>query len=125
MARILIVDDDLLCRNIMTRALQQRGHDTRAVSDGPSAREMLRESRFDALICDMVLPGESGLQVVKDARGSHPDLKVIAVSGGKSDGKALPFDVLNTVQMFGTDAVVRKPFSVPSFVDSVERALKH
>lgn len=124
MARILIVDDNLLCRNIMTRALQQRGHDTRAVADGPTAREMLREARFDAMICDMVLPGESGLQVVKDARGAHPDLKVIAVSGGKSDGKVLPFDVLNTVQMFGTDAIVRKPFSVPSFVDSVERALK-
>lgn len=125
MARILIVDDDLLCRNIMTRALLQRGHDIKAVPDGPTAREMLREVRFDAMICDMVLPGESGLQVVKDARGTHPDLKVIAISGGKSDGKSLPFDVLNMAQMIGTDAVVRKPFSVPSFVDSVERALKH
>lgn len=125
MARILIVDDDLLCRNIMTRALLQRGHDVRAVPDGPTAQEVMREARFDALICDMVLPGESGLQVVKDVRGSHPDMKVIAVSGGKSDGKSLPFDVLNTAQMIGTDAIVRKPFSVTTFVDSVERALKH
>lgn len=125
MARILIVDDDLLCRNIMTRALLQRGHDVRAVPDGSTAQAVMREARFDALICDMVLPGESGLQVLKDVRGSHPDMKVIAVSGGKSDGKSLPFDVLNTAQTIGTDAIVRKPFSVTAFVDSVERTLKN
>ena len=88
---------------VQRRKLDEAGASSRRGSrvDEPAAYHaagvlyLAPEARFDALICDMVLPGESGLQVLKDVRGSHPDMKVIAVSGGKSDGKSLPFDVLN------------------------------
>jgi DNA-binding response OmpR family regulator len=123
MARILVLDDDKLFGALMRRALEQRGHDVVVAETAAAARELIASSEFDALVCDIILPDDSGLHVLRNVRESHPALATIAISGGKSGGKSVPLDVLNLAQTIGVDAIVKKPIELTNFVTTVEGAL--
>lgn len=123
MPHVLVCDDDKLFAALMRRALQQRGHDVTIAEDANSARDALATGAFDAFVCDIVLPDENGLHVLRDARKAHPAMTLIAVSGGKSEGRSVHVDVLHLAETLGADAVVKKPFELSSFVATVESAL--
>jgi len=123
MARILVVDDDPLFLTIMSRALENARHEVTAVNDGANAIELFGEAPFDALVCDLVLPAPTGLKVIREARHRAPDVAIIAVSGGKSDGKSVHVDVFNMALAVGASTIVKKPFEVADFVAAVERTL--
>ncbi|MBW2092560.1 MAG: response regulator [Deltaproteobacteria bacterium] len=70
MARILVADDDFICRNLVTDCFSSMGHEVIDVSDG---REALREWQqaeppFDCLIFDVYLPGISGFELMEKIR---------------------------------------------------------
>ncbi|MCE9523765.1 MAG: response regulator [Alphaproteobacteria bacterium] len=123
MARVLVIDDDRLFSALMRRALDQHGHDVVLAVDGKSARESFAAQSFDAIVCDIVLPDETGLQILRDLRQSAPQTALIAVSGGKSAGRSIHIDVLHLAETMGVDAVVKKPFELSNFVFTVEGAL--
>jgi len=122
-ARILVVDDDPLFLAIMSRSLEHARHDVVTATDGAKALEIFGKIAFDALVCDLVLPEQSGLQVIREARHQAPGVAIIAISGGKSQGRSVHVDVLNMAQLVGADAVVKKPFEVFDFVSTVERTI--
>jgi DNA-binding response OmpR family regulator len=124
MARVLVLDDDKLFGALMRRGLEQRGHDVTLAETAAAARELLASNSFDALVCDIILPDDSGLHVLRDVREAYPALAAVAISGGKAaSGKSVPLDVLNLAQTIGVDAVVKKPIELTSFVTTVEGAL--
>lgn len=123
MARILVVDDDPLFLAIMSRSLEDARHDVVTATDAAKATELFAKLEFDALVCDLVLPNQSGLQVIRDTRHSAPDLAIVAISGGKANGKPIHVDILKMAQLAGADAVVKKPFEVFDFVSTVERTI--
>lgn len=123
MPHVLVCDDDKLFSALMRRALQQRGHDVTIAEDAKSARDALASGAFDAFVCDIVLPDENGLHVLRDARKAHPAMTLVAASGGKSEGRSVHVDVLHLAETLGADAVVKKPFELLSFVATVEGAL--
>lgn len=123
MPHVLVCDDDKLFAALMRRALQQRGYDVTIAEDATTAREALATAAFDAFVCDIVLPDENGLHVLRDARAAHPAMTLIAASGGKSEGRSVHVDVLHLAETLGADAVVKKPFELSSFVATVEGAL--
>jgi len=53
---------------LMRRALEQRGHYVALAVDAKSGRESLKGQEFDALVCDILLPDETGLHILRDAR---------------------------------------------------------
>ena len=120
MARVLVVDDDKLFSALMRRALEQRGHHVVLTEDAKSGREALVAEEFDVIVCDIVLPDETGLHVLRDVRANYPAMATIAISGGKAAGRSVHIDVLHLAQTLGTDSVVKKPFELSSFVANVE-----
>ena len=123
MARILVVDDDPLFLAIMSRALEEARHDVVTATQASKAIELFDKIRFDAIVCDLVLPDQSGLQVIREARHQAPDVAIVAISGGKSQGRSVHVDVLKMAQLVGADAVVKKPFEVFDFVSTVESTM--
>ena len=123
MARILVVDDDALFIALMRRALEQHKHTIVAASDALACRAALEQEPFDALVCDIMLPDESGLHLMRHARALHPDMAIIAISGGMSKGRSVYIDVLHLAETTIADAVVKKPFELHNFVATVERAV--
>ncbi len=123
MARILVVDDDTLFSALMRRALEQRGHHVALAVDAKSGRESLNGEQFDALVCDILLPDETGLHILRDARKRTPGVALVAISGGRPGGRGPHSNVLHLAQTLGVDAIVKKPFELSSFVATVEGAM--
>jgi phosphoserine phosphatase RsbU/P len=66
--RILVVDDNLFNRELLSRQLERQGHEVRATGDGLSALELLRSETFDVAIIDVMLPGMNGYQLLERIR---------------------------------------------------------
>jgi len=60
-ARVLVVDDDLRLRDLLSRYLKEQGFDAQTVTDAAALDQALSRERIDVLVLDLMLPGEDGL----------------------------------------------------------------
>jgi DNA-binding NtrC family response regulator len=88
-SRIAVVDDEPIVRRELTRSLDKEGYRTEAFPDGESALKRLAESKFDLVLCDLRLPGMSGMEVMKSARKADPSIEVIILTGFASVDSAI------------------------------------
>jgi DNA-binding NarL/FixJ family response regulator len=77
----LIVDDDPLDRELVESVLSRAGHSTQSAVDGESALELLAHEPFDVALVDLSMGGMGGLATLRAIRHSHPDLRMVVVSG--------------------------------------------
>ncbi|MGE5643322.1 MAG: response regulator [Byssovorax cruenta] len=116
---ILIVDDQKDIVRLLHSTLQTLGHQLDII-DAPSGEEALLEAsrrKVDLLVADYLLPGMSGVELMRKVKARTPDLKVIFISG-MTDRKARQ-DMLGA----GGVAVFDKPIPLADFLDAVERSL--
>ena len=78
---ILVVDDDALVLGNTAARLEDLGHRVTVASSGQDALRLLERDVVDALVTDHAMPGMTGLQLADRARGLHPGLPVLVVSG--------------------------------------------
>jgi sigma-B regulation protein RsbU (phosphoserine phosphatase) len=69
--RILVVDDNLFNRELLSRHLERQGHQVRAAGDGLAALELLRSEPFDVAIIDVMMPGMNGYQLLERMRSEE------------------------------------------------------
>ena len=119
MARILVADDDVDIRELVEFKLSTMGHDIVAVGDGAAAVDACRASKPDLAVLDVMMPGVSGLDAIKEIR-SDPglaDLPVILLTA-----RAQESDV-ETGFDSGADDYITKPFSPRELASRVEALL--
>lgn len=89
MARILLVEDEMLVRELAREDLSDAGFDVVDSPDGDRARAILEDDRdFDLLFTDIRMPSQlDGWQLAAEARRLIPDLKVLYASGLDDDGR--------------------------------------
>lgn len=80
-ARILIVDDDHDVRRSLTRVLTGAGYACRAAATARTASRMLDRERFDLVLCNLHLPGESGLELVEHTLREHGQVAAVVITG--------------------------------------------
>ncbi|MDK2842691.1 MAG: hypothetical protein PWQ17_2197 [Anaerophaga sp.] len=82
MARILVCEDDRLIAGIIGKVLGDESHQVKIVRDGSMAIAELRKECFDLVITDMIMPGNSGLDVIRFIRRQlRSDCPVLIMSG--------------------------------------------
>jgi len=104
-AHILVIDDDARLRQLLQNYLGQQGYRVTVAASAGAARQMMQGLAFDALVVDVMMPGETGLSFVKalrDAAGQVPVLMLSALSetgdriagltSGSDDYLAKPFE---------------------------------
>ncbi len=113
--RVLVVDDEPALVRIAERSLVRAGCTVRAVPDGASALDVLREdaAAIDVLVTDLTMPGMTGLQLSSEARRLRADLPVLLVSGYSA---MLSVD---TVRADGIAAILPKPYTPDELVRAV------
>src|SRR5881628_1416453 len=86
MARVLVVDDEPIVREVVVRYLEREGHETVEAGDGDAARTLLERSDPDLVVLDVMLPGTDGLELCRWIRG-RSELPVIMLTarGEESD----------------------------------------
>jgi len=76
--RILIVDDNEVNREMLSRQLERQRHEVVTAPDGPTALAMLKARPFDVVLLDLMMPGMSGFEVLQAVR-ADPTLGNVAV----------------------------------------------
>ena len=101
---ILIVDDDQRIRDLLARFLQENGFRVTTAENSATARANMRGLSFDLLVLDVMMPGETGLELAKALRETHdipilmltaraePDHRIQGLEAGVDDYLAKPFE---------------------------------
>ena len=81
---------------------------------------LLAEQEFGLVLTDVLMPDKDGIEVISELRRDHPNLPIIAMSGG---GR-LPRDgYLTIARHLGAHAILQKPFTIDQLVSTVDRLL--
>lgn len=120
MARVLVVDDEEIIRQMLRRGLQQAGHDVDEAADGNEALRLQRENPADVIVTDIIMPEKEGMELILLLKREFPDTKIIAISGG---GRIGAQGYLELAQRFGAARVFGKPFELAELTDAIDELL--
>jgi two-component system OmpR family response regulator len=116
---ILVVDDSRTTLNIIGKRLTELGYLTALADNGGEALDLIAARGFDLVLLDMVMPGMSGVHVLREIRGSRDtaDLPVIMLTGRSDPAAAVE------ALAAGADDHVAKPFAFEVLTARIERVL--
>jgi len=103
--RVLIVDDDPRIVQLLTEHFKQTYTVETAISGG-EALSIVRRARPDVVVLDVMLPGMSGIHVLKELKRTDPTIPVIVVTGTDS------LAIANEAVRSGATTYLRKPFDL-------------
>ena len=117
MAKISLAEDDDDMRRFLVKALEKAGHHVTAFGEGASAFEEIKQTTFDLLLTDIVMPEMDGIELARRAADLDPHLKIMFITGFAAvalhpDSKA-PKDA----------KVLSKPFHLRDLVAEVDRMM--
>lgn len=116
--RILIVEDEEATRRLLGRLLEGYGYVCTQAGDAREARRRLRESDFALILCDVNMPGESGLQLVREVLKEYPQMAAVMVTGLDDPQFA------NVALESGAYGYILKPFETNEILINVTNALR-
>jgi len=104
--RVLVIEDDRKVASFIQAGLTQEGHAVDVLNDGVDAGAQALSIDYDIVVLDLMLPGRSGFQVLRDIRSRKPTLPVIVLTAKSSlDERVAGLDA-------GADDYMTKPFAL-------------
>jgi len=118
--KLLVVDDNEMNRDMLSRRLSRRGHTVVMAENGQKALELIEQQSFDVILLDIMMPGISGIEVLEIIRRSYSasDLPVIMATA-KADSE----DVVAALKLGANDYVI-KPLDFPIVLARVQAQLE-
>jgi len=120
MARVLIVDDDAPFLSLLVDAFRDSGFEVVAAHDGQAASRLFKENEVDLVVTDMIMPEKEGVELIRELRKLRPNIPLIAISGGGSQG---PVSYLEMAKAFGANEVFGKPFPLAQLIQKAKDLL--
>jgi CheY-like chemotaxis protein len=116
-ANILVVEDDRLNRELISKVLRHEGHRVVEACDGAIALEIFSMLRFDLVITDFVMPKLNGIKFVEQLHSVQPQIPIIFITGYLSviSGKSILDEVAE---------VLPKPFELDVLRSTVQHLLR-
>lgn len=115
--RVLVVDDDVSIRVLLSELLTSEGYNVFEAGDGLDACRELEKRRFDLVISDYHMPRFDGMQLLARCRCVWPETAVIIASGESSGWMELAIGG-------GAQACVKKPWERANLISEVRRAIE-
>lgn len=115
--KILMIDDDESFLKIHSRILKSKGYDVHTSISGEYAFSMLKSESYAVVICDIVMPGIGGIDVLNKIKNEYDDIQVIMLTGEASISGAVE------AMTFGAYTYLVKPINIEEFLLNVERAI--
>lgn len=115
---ILLVEDDPLVGAGMAKLLGRHGFDVLLAANGAKAMRMLARQPVGLVITDIFMDQMDGLETISELRQKHPEIPIIAISGGS---QRVPIDCLSLARTLGASAVLNKPIPIGAMLEVVNR----
>ena len=116
--RVLVVDDNVPSHHLAVRILESGGYWGVAVSSAPEARRELAAHPFDAILIDVRMPGESGLDLLRAVRTTYPRIIPIMLTASVEP------EVREQAVRLGARSFILKPYGVTELLACVDEALR-
>lgn len=116
--KILIVDDDQDIRLLLDKFFGKKGYKTNTASDGNTAVDILKEEKYDLVLCDFKLPDINGLELIQKIKVINPEAALLVITG-YSDVKV----AVQAIKLGAYDYVT-KPLYPDEILITVEKALE-
>jgi len=115
---ILVVDDELLIRDLLYDFFQQQGWNIAVAENGERALEILRSRKIDLLLTDIKMPEMDGLSLTTQVRSLYPNLPVFLMTGYPSVETAV-----EGIRAKVEDYII-KPFNINKLFKTLKSQLK-
>ncbi len=100
---VLVVDDDARISELVTRFLREHGFVAMIAGSAAEARKMLENFAFDAMVVDVMMPGETGVELTRDLRRTHTIPVLLLTALGEAQDRIAGLEA-------GADDYLPKPF---------------
>ena len=117
--RVLLVDDEPVFVDTMSKVLKARGYGVGAAAGGVEALEELQFNRYDVVVLDLRMPGMDGIATLERIRKRDPLLPVILLSGHAGMSKAVE------AMQHGAVDYMLKPAPVDKLCERIRSAVEH
>ena len=117
-AKILLVDDEVVFTNNMSKLLSRRGYQVKAVNSGDEAVRALMDNSFDVMVLDLKMPGLDGIATMREMQKLGLFTEVLILTGHGSIDTAL-----EAIQIGAYDYVT-KPCEIAELVSKIEAAFE-
>ena len=116
MARILIVDDSEIIRNLLTEYLSEQGHQVDSANDGRCGIDQALDGDYDLILCDIHMPRKNGFQVFTEVTAARPTSRFIMTD-------SLPDELAQMAQEAGAHGCLTKPFDLDEVTRTIDQVL--
>ena len=112
MKQILVVDDETDVAETIHDIIDTDGnYRSHFVTNAKEAIELIKKNSYDLVITDLIMPDMNGIELVDYIFHNHPEVKVLACSGGGQSGPLVAGIALDQALEEGADNALLKPFS--------------
>ena len=115
-SKILLVDDEVVFTENMSKLLKSRGYMVKTVNEGNSAVEVLEIDNFDVVVLDLKMPGMDGIQTLKEINRLGIFTEVLILTGHGSIDTAM-----EAIKLGAYDYLV-KPCEIDELIEKIEGA---
>jgi two-component system nitrogen regulation response regulator NtrX len=115
---ILVIDDEPNILKTVKMSLEIEGYAVEVASSGAVGLQKLGERDVDLVLLDVMMPGQSGLEVLPKVRAAHPDVTVVMMSGNATVETAVQATKLGALDF------IEKPLSGDKLLITVQNALE-
>jgi len=116
MSKILVVDDNVMMRRLIINLFRDQNIEFDEAADGREGLDKISGNTYDLVITDIIMPKMEGIEMIMLAKKQQPDLKIMAISGGK------PY-YLYMAKKLGIEAIFTKPLNHHHFYKTVKDAI--
>ena len=121
MKSVLVVDDEPGMREMVKQLLLNEGYHVLEASNGKHVMEFMKNETPELVITDIIMEEMDGVAIILEIRENYPDVKIIAMSGGK---KISSEDYLESASGLGTDRIFTKPFALSDMLNAIKELIE-
>jgi len=121
MAKILLVEDDELVRDMLSQMLTKASHEVTSAENGEEAAILLQKLQPDIMVTDIIMPKKSGITLISEVKNKHPEMEIIAISGG---GRLDPIGYLDLSESLGASVSFEKPVDNTALLMAIDLLLQ-
>ena len=118
---ILVIEDDLELQEFVKEFLEESGYRILLANNGNEGLEMIENNQLDLILTDLLMPEKDGVRVISDVKAHHPEIPIIAMSGGQSVFSPVFLEAAGTL---GATKTLNKPFRNEELLQTIQDCLK-